>query len=1000
MISKKDLKRISHFLWEIPNSFRADMRVPARFYLSEKMLESAFKDKSLEQLINVSTLPGIQKYALAMPDMHEGYASPIGGVAAIETKEGIISPGMQGYDINCLSPKTNILLEHGAYLPIFELGKSWKDKKVKFVNLSKKQIKECEMIYFLKRYNNPTIYRIVTFSGREIEVTSDHPIYTLEGMKEARFLREGEKIVIFPFEGVIYEEPTKEVILSQEKFEKNLKDLEKTERGSSFQQILKQIKVINILPLKYNSWQLPYLLKIMGFIFGDGYISITKNGDAIVGFNGKKEDLEKIREDIKKIGFNPSPILVRERNHKIKTQYQKEYEFNVKEASFRVTSFAFAALLIALGAPYGLKTHQNYRVPKWLFKCPLWQKRLFLASFFGAELLTPKTLNKYNLYAPQLNISKVKKLERSARLFLEDITKLLKEFGVETYPIKKVPGYQYKGKNGETIGLRLQIAEKAQNLLRFFETINYEYNQSKQREACLAAQYLKIKLKVTEMREKARKEIRALYKKKGDFKKLAPKVLEKYDKNYITPQFLYHSLFKEESHGKIKKRGNPRIAFNFPSFEEYKKQYAFGKEGLVWDEIEKIEKLPYQDFVFDFTIADSNHNFIANNFLVSNCGVRILTSELKEDELKPYLEKVANEIYKEVPSGLGKGRQLKFSIPELDKILEGGVPYLVEQGYGEKEDIENCEGQGRLPWADARAVSIQAKNRGRDQVGTLGSGNHFLEIQKVVEIFNEEVAKAFGLFKDQVVIMVHCGSRGLGHQVCSDYLREFIPLMLNKYKIKVPDREFACVPFNSPEGKRALSASGAAANYAWANRQMITHFVRKAWKNVLGKSGKKLRLLYDVAHNIIKVEKYKINGREVELAVHRKGATRAFPPGHPEIPEAYQKVGQPVLIPGSMGTASYVLVGTREGEEAFYTTCHGAGRAMSRHAAIRSFSGKEIVQSLEKRGIVVKCYSLKGIAEEAPYAYKNVDDVIEVVHNANLSKKVAKLIPLAVIKGE
>jgi tRNA-splicing ligase RtcB len=381
-----------------------------------------------------------------------------------------------------------------------------------------------------------------------------------------------------------------------------------------------------------------------------------------------------------------------------------------------------------------------------------------------------------------------------------------------------------------------------------------------------------------------------------------------------------------------------------------------------------------------------------------NCGVRVLTSQWQEKDIKPYLEKLATEIQKEVPSGLGRGRKLKFSIEELNKILERGVPYLVEKGYGEKEDIENCEGNGKLPWADSTAVSRRAKQRGQDQVGTLGSGNHFLEIQKVAQIFNEEVAKTFGLFEDQVVIMIHCGSRGLGHQVCSDYLREFIPLMLNKYKIKVPDREFACVPFNSPEGKRALSASGAAANYAWANRQMITHFVRKAWKSVLGKEGGKLTLLYDVAHNIIKIEKYKIEGKEV--AVHRKGATRAFPPGHEEIPEKYRKVGQPVIIPGSMGTASYILVGTREGEEAFYSTCHGSGRRMSRRAAVRTISGHQVVRNLEKRGIVVKCWSMRGIAEEAPQAYKNVDEVVEVVHKAGLSKKVAKLVPLAVIKGE
>jgi len=382
-----------------------------------------------------------------------------------------------------------------------------------------------------------------------------------------------------------------------------------------------------------------------------------------------------------------------------------------------------------------------------------------------------------------------------------------------------------------------------------------------------------------------------------------------------------------------------------------------------------------------------------------NCGMKLLKSDYSEKEIKPYLDKLATEIQKEVPSGLGKGRQIKLSIGEINKILEGGAQRLVEQGYGEKEDFENCEAGGKLEWADASVVSDYAKNRGRDQVGTLGSGNHFLEIQKVQELFDEKVAEAFGLFKDQIVIMIHCGSRGLGHQVCTDYLRTMIPAM-QRYGIKVPDREFACVPFNSPEGQRYFAAMASAANYAWANRQMIAHFVRKAWKSVLGEKASPLVALYDVAHNIIKKEKYLINGKETEVAVHRKGATRAFPPGHSEIPKKYQLVGQPVLIPGSMGTASYVLVGTKEGKEAFFSTCHGSGRTMSRHEAMRRVSGQEVVRNLESKGIIVKCYSLRGIAEEAPMAYKDIESVVEVVHNAGLSKKVAKLVPLAVIKGE
>jgi len=381
-----------------------------------------------------------------------------------------------------------------------------------------------------------------------------------------------------------------------------------------------------------------------------------------------------------------------------------------------------------------------------------------------------------------------------------------------------------------------------------------------------------------------------------------------------------------------------------------------------------------------------------------NCGMRLLKSEHIEKEIKPYLDKLATEIQSQVPSGLGRGRKIKLSIEQINKILEEGTHILLKQGYGEKEDVENCEASGKLDWADSSVVSDYAKNRGRDQVGTLGSGNHFVEIQKVEEIFDKEVAEAFGLFKDQTVIMVHTGSRGLGHQVCTDYLRTMIPAM-QRYGIKVPDKEFACVPFSSSEGQRYFSAMASAANYAWANRYMIAHYSRKAWKQVLGEK-EKLGLLYDVAHNIIKKERYKINGKDTEVIVHRKGATRAFPPGHPEIPGKYREVGQPVLIPGSMGTASYVLVGTKEGEEAWFSTCHGAGRTMSRHEAMRRVSGQEVVKRLESKGIIVKCWSLRGIAEEAPLAYKDIDNVVEVVHNAGLSKKVAKLIPLAVIKGE
>lgn len=372
-----------------------------------------------------------------------------------------------------------------------------------------------------------------------------------------------------------------------------------------------------------------------------------------------------------------------------------------------------------------------------------------------------------------------------------------------------------------------------------------------------------------------------------------------------------------------------------------------------------------------------------------NCGVRLLFSSAHFSEIKGGVDRLASAIQGKVPSGLGRGRQIKMSLAELDRFLQNGAREAVRQGFGREEDVLHAEAEGGLSIADPNEVSGIAKSRGRDQLGTLGSGNHFLEIQKVDQIFDEKIAEVFGLFSDQVVIMIHTGSRGLGHQVATDYIRLMLRVM-SKYGIKLPDQELACAPFNSEEGQKYFKAMAAAANFAWANRQMITHWVREAWQETIGKED--LTVLYDVAHNIAKLE----NG----LLVHRKGATRAFPTQSPEVPEKYRAVGQPVLIPGSMGTASYVLSGTEEAEQSFYSTCHGAGRMMSRHKATRMLSGQEVVRKLAEQGIIVKSYSMRGVAEEAPQAYKNIHEVVDIVHQAGLSKKVAKLVPLAVIKGE
>lgn len=378
-----------------------------------------------------------------------------------------------------------------------------------------------------------------------------------------------------------------------------------------------------------------------------------------------------------------------------------------------------------------------------------------------------------------------------------------------------------------------------------------------------------------------------------------------------------------------------------------------------------------------------------------NCGVRLLRSEKTYDEIKKYLENLGTAIFHEVPSGVGRGGRLRLTNQELDKVFLGGAKRMVEMGYGEKEDPEYLESHGRLENALPDKVSPTARLRGRDQLGTMGAGNHFVEIQRVDEILDKEAGRTLGLFENQVTIMIHTGSRGLGHQVATDYIRSSVRAM-PKYGIELPDRELAGVPFNSPEGQDYFGAMAAAANFAWANRQLITWEVRRAWENVLGIPGKELEIIYDVAHNIVKLEEYD----NKNLIIHRKGATRSFGPGHPEIHELYRAVGQPVLIPGSMGTASYVLVGTNQAmEETFGSSCHGAGRRLSRHAAKRQVHGATLREQLEKQGIVVRAGSMSGLAEEAPVAYKDVEDVVDVVHQAGIAKKVARLKPLAVVKG-
>ena len=986
---KGPLEQIDEYRWRIPKDYKPGMRVDGLIFASKPMIAQIKQDQAPEQVANVAFLPGIVGCSIAMPDIHWGYGFPVGGVAAMDVEEGVISPGGIGYDINCLHPDTRVLTAHGYWRTIGEAAEAWLGQAVVCFHLQDGVQESGAVGAVMQVRPRNRVYRLRTVSGYEVVATSEHPFWTPEGMRRLEQLPTGARVAVYPYEGVPYEPASDEVLVDEARLREHLRAQGKS--ATATRQIVAQLRQRNLLPLRADAPQTPHILKLMGYLTGDGTMRyVGGSGKGVAVFYGKPDDLERIRADITRLGFTPSPVRMRCRQHTIQTPY-RAYTFEARESSFSVSSSAFVALLACLGAPLGNKATQPYRVPEWLMRAPLWQQRLYLAALFGAELSAPSTLPRSpaTFQTPVLSVSKREPLADSGWAYLSDIQAMLARFGVRARLLNRQHETTTSPRtSARAVRCRLQILGDDANLIRLWSQIGYEYHAERQRRACLAVAYLRLKQGVIHQRTQAAALV-------GELKREGIPIEQIASELRVNARFVERSLYGG-------RRTHPRIPKDFPSFAEFTEQADAGG-GRVWDTVVAIEPVDYTEpFVYDLTVQHPDHNFVANGFVVSNCGVRLLRTDLTEQKVRPRLKELLDQIFRDVPAGFGGEGLIKTTRADLRQVMLKGAHWMVEHGYGWEDDLAHTEATGRLDMPDPDVITEKAIERGKDQLGTLGGGNHFLEIQVVDEIYDPVAAEAMGITQvGQVTIMIHTGSRGFGHQTCQDHL-DIMEEAHAKYGISLPDRQLACAPIQSEEGQTYLRAMHCAANFAFANRQAIAHWTRQAFAKIFNATPESLgmRQVYDVAHNIAKIEEHEWDGKKVRVCVHRKGATRAFPPGHPETPEAYRAVGQPVLIPGDMGRYSFVLVGTEGAmRESFGTTCHGAGRMMSRKGALREAKNRNIAKEMEAQGILVRAQNKATLAEEASYAYKDVANVVEVVHNAGIARKVARLRPIGVVKG-
>ncbi|MEZ0347303.1 MAG: RtcB family protein [Thermus sp.] len=955
-------EKIAPYTYRIPK--QGKMRVDAVFFASEEILKDLEAENfaSLQQLMNVATLPGIVEPALAMPDIHWGYGFPIGGVAAFDPEEGgVVSPGGVGFDINCLPGGTRVLAHDRYNRPIEELAQEGDPLLVAW------RLGECPeaaRALFLLSREGEELVRLRTEGGFVLEATPDHPVYTPIGMRPLGELRSGDQVAVHPFRGLPYEPPPPLTLVGEEAAEAWAKEL-------GFPRAPLELRARGLLPLRADHPHLPALLRLMGYSLGDGTL-YRSGGKAYLVLYGAREGLLEAKADLERLGFRAGGPYLRWRRHSFRGR-----AFSTEEASLKVSSRALLLLLRALGLPEGAKAKQGFRLPPWLFALPSWLKANFLAGLFGAELSAPKAVSGhgYNLIPPVLSQSKRRSALEEGRAFMQDLARLLVSLGLEVQDLREEVDWEEP--EDPSHRFKLILRSTPENLARLYEEIGYAYAPTKARLALLAAFYLRKKEAHLAEREALAKKAWALREAGYSVKAIAQGL-------GVSRRFVERTLYEE------RRSFRPQ---GFPTFPEF----VAACEGMLFDRVVAVERVAYGGRVYDLSMAHPDHNFVAEGFVVSNCGVRLLTSHLTLEDLLPRQRELADALYRLIPSGVGSERRdVRFSKRELKEILKEGAGWLVKRGYGYPEDVRFMESEGRLPWANPDKVSERAFERGAPQIGTLGSGNHFLEVQYVDEVYDLEAAEAYGLFRGQITVLIHTGSRGLGHQVCQDYVERFLKVA-PRYGIELVDKQLAAAPIQSPEGQDYLQAMAAAANFAFANRQLIAHFVREAFEAVgYAPRDHGLRVLYDLAHNNAKFEEHK--GRRV--LVHRKGATRAFGPGNPEIPPEYRRVGQPVLVPGDMGRYSYVLAGTAKAMEvSFGSSCHGAGRKMSRHQAKRVARERNLVRELAERGILVRAATRATVDEEMPEAYKDVSLVVEAVEGAGIGKKVARLRPLIVVKG-